>query len=74
MNGKDRSGLGQIEDIVIACQVAWMIRKDRSPEIRFRKVEGLKHGSHGTIQNKDASCQGVGERSSLFHLRKGPCI
>ena len=74
VDGENRSGLGQVENVVIARQVAGMIGKDRSPEILFGKVEGLKHGPHGTIQNEDAFCQGVGKRGSLFHQRKSLCI
>ena len=64
MNVADGLGLGEIEQIVIASQVAFRVLEQSAAKTSLIEAQVLDHGAHGAVEHQDALARGLHERSA----------
>ena len=54
MDGLDRVGLGQDEQVVVALEVAGVVLQTLAPVVGLRELQPLEHGAHGPVEVDEA--------------------
>ena len=66
----DHVGPGHREQLVVALELAGVVREMRAAEILFLEAEALDHRAHRTVEHEDPLAQGALELFKAFGARR----
>jgi len=62
VDGRDRGGLRQAQDVAVAPEVAWVIAEPITAEVGFGELVGLEHRPHRPVEDEDPVAQDARQR------------